>query len=216
MVMKVTLDGQDDLDAALDALATQCPVMARLRDSGLRPPLRRREPGFPGLAWIVVGQQLSVASARAIWGRLEAKLAPPSPETFLAASDADLKACGLSAPKIRTLRGLSERLVAGAVALDELAEWPADAAQDALVALPGIGPWTAQIYLLFCLGHADAFPAGDLALQEAARDAFGLPARPREKEFLAFAERWRPWRGAAAKMLWAHYHVMKAREGVGT
>lgn len=214
--MKVTLDGQDDLDAALDALATQCAVMARLRDSGLRPPLRRREAGFPGLAWIVVGQQLSVASARAIWGRLEARLAPPSPETLLAASDADLKACGLSAPKIRTLRGLSERLVAGAVALDELADWPADTAQDALVALPGIGPWTAQIYLLFCLGHADAFPAGDLALQEAARDAFALPARPREKEFLAFAERWRPWRGAAAKMLWAHYYVMKAREGVGT
>ena len=210
-----TLDTQEQLDAALAALGQQCPIMARLHASGLRPALRRRESGFPGLAWIVVGQQLSVASARAIWSRLEARLSPLTPAGFLAASDADLKACGLSGPKIRTLRGLSARLTQGAVSLDEIVHWPAGTAQEALVALPGIGPWTAQIYLLFCLGHADAFPAGDLALQEAARDAFGLPSRPREREFLAFAERWRPWRGAAAKMLWAHYHVMKSREGVG-
>jgi DNA-3-methyladenine glycosylase II len=209
------LDTQEHLDAAIMALAAQCPVMARLHGSGLRPALRRREPGFPGLAWIVVGQQLSVASARAIWARLDERLSPLTPATFLAASDEDLKACGLSRPKIRTLRSLGEQLTAGAVPLDALAGWPADAAQEALVALPGIGPWTAQIYLLFCLGHADAFPAGDLALQEAARDACELPARPREKDFLDFAQRWRPWRGAAAKMLWAHYHVMKAREGVG-
>jgi DNA-3-methyladenine glycosylase II len=82
-----------------------------------------------------------------------------------------------------------------------------------MVAVKGIGPWTADIYLLFCLGHADAFPAGDLALQEAARIAYGLDERPKEKAFVALAERWRPWRGVAAKVLWAYYRIAKAREG---
>ena len=90
---------------------------------------------------------------------------------------------------------------------------PADEAHALLTALKGIGPWTADIYLLFCLGHPDAFPAGDLALQEAARIAFGLEARPGAKELIALAERWRPWRGVAAKVLWAYYRLAKAREG---
>ena len=100
--------------------------------------------------------------------------------------------------------------------LDAVANMPADDAHAALVRLHGVGPWTADIYLLFCLGHADAWPAGDLALQEAARMAFGLKRRPHAKAMMSLAESWRPWRGVAAHLLWNYYRVAKGREGVLT
>ena len=103
--------------------------------------------------------------------------------------------------------------MAAGLPLERLGELGADEAHALLTTVKGIGPWTADIYLLFCLGHADAFPAGDLAVQEAARLALALPARPPEKELLALAERWRPWRGVAAKVLWAYYRLAKSREG---
>ena len=142
------------------------------------PPLRRREPGFAGLAAIIVSQQVSVASANAIFGRLEARIAPLDAERLAAATEDDLRACGLSSPKIRALRALAEAVAdrrarsGGPGALD------AEDAHAALVAVKGMGPWTADIFLLFCLGHPDAFPAGDLALQEAAKLALGLKTRP--------------------------------------
>jgi len=211
--MVTLLETDAVLKRGLKALAKADPVMARLAAEGIVPQLRKRPPGFEGLAWIVVGQQVSTASAAAIWGRLRAVLDPPSPERFLGLSDGELRAAGLSAMKIRTLRGTATEIVDGRLPLDRLHERPADEAHDLLTRVKGIGPWTADVYLLFCLGHPDAFPGGDLAVQEAARIAYGLEARPDAKALTALAERWRPWRGVAAKVLWAYYRVAKAREG---
>ena len=207
------LDSDAALKAGLDALARLDPRLARLVAEGAHPVLRKREPGFEGLASIVIGQQVSTASAAAIWGRMKARFDEIAPRTLLDASDDDLKAVGLSAAKIRTLRAAARAVIEGALPLERLEALPADEAHDALVAVKGIGPWTADIYLLFCLGHPDAFPAGDLAVQEAARAAFRLDMRPDAKALTALAERWRPWRGVAAKVLWAHYRLIKAREG---
>ena len=117
---------------------------------------------------------------------------------------------GLSAPKIRALKEIARAVLRGELALATLADLPADTAHAALTAVHGIGPWTADIYLLSCLGHADAWPAGDLALQEAARLAFALPARPTAKEMQALAEPWRPWRAVAARVLWTYYRAAAA------
>lgn len=206
----------DDLDRALAALEALDPArIAPMRARAGRPPLRRRAPGFEGLAAIVVSQQVSVASARAIEARLLGRFAPLEPAALAAASDEDLRACGLSAPKMRTLRACAEAILSGRLDLDALAHGDADQAHAALTAVTGIGPWTADIYLLFCLGHPDAFPAGDLALQEAARLAFGLKARPDARRLEALAKVWRPWRAVAARLLWSFYALAKAREGVG-
>ncbi len=208
------LDSDAALAAGLAELGRLDPVMARLVAEGARPALRKREPGFHGLAWIVMGQQLSVASADAIWRRLVERLGPLTPRAIEAAEDEALKSCGLSAAKIRTLRAIAAAIDNGSLPLDELGEMPADAAHAALTAVKGIGPWTADIYLMFSLGHPDAFAAGDLALQEAARLAYGLAARPSASELVELAERWRPWRTVAAKVLWAHYRTAKGRPGV--
>lgn len=206
-----------DCDAALQqgvaALARLDPVMARLVAEGAVPALRKRPPGFEGLAGIVVSQQISTASAAAIWGRLNNALPNLTAGALAAAPDGLLRGAGLSAPKIRTLRAAAAAVVAGDLPLDALHARPADEAHRLMVAVHGIGPWTADVYLLFCLGHPDAFPAGDLALQEAARLADGQEARPSAAALNARAEAWRPWRGVAAKVLWAYYRVAKARDG---
>jgi DNA-3-methyladenine glycosylase II len=207
------LDSEAALKTGLSAVVKTDPVLARLVAEGATPSLRKRPPGFEGLAWIIVGQQLSTASAAAIWGRLKEGLGDVSPARILERSDADLRAIGLSTAKIRTLRAAATEILEGRLLLDTLGEQPADDAHDALVRVKGIGPWTADVYLLFCLGHPDAFPAGDLALQEAARIAYELGDRPDRTALTALAERWRPWRGVAAKVLWAYYRLVKSREG---
>ncbi|HZW46967.1 MAG TPA: DNA-3-methyladenine glycosylase [Microvirga sp.] len=211
--MATLLETDAVLKRGLKALAKADPVMARLVADGVVPQLRKRPPGFEGLAWIIVGQQVSTASATAIWGRLRALLDPPSPERLLSLSDEELRGAGLSAMKVRTIRATAIEIVEGRLPLDRLHALPADEAHDLLTRVKGIGPWTADIYLLFCLGHPDAFPGGDLAVQEAARIAYGLDGRPDAKVLTALAESWRPWRGVAAKVLWAYYRVAKAREG---
>lgn len=211
--MATLLETDAVLKRGLKALAKADPVMARLVGEGIVPQLRKRPPGFEGLAWIIVGQQVSTASATAIWGRLRAILDPATPETFLNLSDEELRAAGLSAMKIRTIRAAAAEIIEGRLPLDRLHERSADEAHGLLTRVKGIGPWTADIYLLFCLGHPDAFPGGDLAVQEAARIAYGLERRPDTKALTALAENWRPWRGVAAKVLWAYYRVAKAREG---
>ena len=183
---------------------------------GATPPLRKREPGVEGLARIIVSQQLSTASAAAIWARLEARFPGMAPHEIAAANDDELRAPGLSVAKIRTLRAIAAAIEDKSLPIGRLHDMPAEDAHALLTAVKGIGPWTADIYLLFCLGHPDAFPARDLALQEAARLAYGLDERPKEKEFLALAEQWRPWRGVAAKVLWAYYRLIKQRDGVPT
>ncbi len=198
--------------AALRALDPE--TVGLLLDIGGPPPLRRREPGFAGLAAIIVSQQVSVASAAAIFGRLEARLNPLTAAAALAAGEAALKECGLSRPKIRGILCAARAVVEEGLDLSKLAALPAAEAHRQLVAVKGIGPWTADIFLLFCLGHPDAFPAGDLAMQEAAKLALGLRARPDAKTLEELAERWRPFRGVAARMLWAYYGAVKARAGV--
>jgi DNA-3-methyladenine glycosylase II len=208
------IDSQAALEGATAQLLGLDPeVVERMIAVGGPPPLRRREPGFAGLAAIIVSQQVSVASANAIYARLEGELAPLCAASVLAADDAALRRCGLSLPKMRALRALAEASAAG-LDLAALGGLDARDAHEALIAVKGVGPWTADIFLLFCLGHPDAFPAGDLALQEAARLALNLKTRPDARRLERIAERWRPLRGVAARLLWAYYRGVKQRAGV--
>ena len=198
-----------DLDAGLAALHERDPRFAGLVATAGRPPLRTRPEGFAGLAATIVAQQLSTASAGAIWGRLAASFASLDPESIIRARPARLARLGLSAPKIKALKEIARAVARNRLALAGLGELDAEAAHAALTAVHGIGPWTADIYLLSSLGHADAWPAGDLALQEAARLAFGLKARPTAKDMVRLAEQWRPWRAVAARVLWTYYRAVK-------
>ncbi|MBI3433648.1 MAG: DNA-3-methyladenine glycosylase 2 family protein [Proteobacteria bacterium] len=208
------IDTQADLDAAITRLVAIDARFAAILAAAGPPPLRRRAGGFAGLAAIVCGQQLSTASAGAIHARLVALADPFDHHCVLRARRARLERVGLSAAKIRTLKALAGAIESGALDLAAIAQLPADDAHAALVAVHGIGPWTASLYLLACLGHADAWPGGDLALQEAARLAFALRARPTQKDMAQLAEPWRPWRAVAARLLWTYYRHAKQREGV--
>jgi DNA-3-methyladenine glycosylase II len=201
-----------DLAAALAILAEADARLAKLIDIAGRPALRRRPAGFPGLCAIICSQQLSTASAAAIWGRLAAAFDPFHHDVLRRVRAAKLARLGLSRPKIKTMKAIGSAIAKGTIDLDALGSMEADEAHAALTALHGVGPWTADIYLLFCLGHADAWPAGDLALQEAARLAFGLKRRPVSKDMIRLAEKWRPWRGVAAHLLWTYYRTVKRRD----
>ena len=192
-----------------DWLAAQDPrFAAALAETGPLP-LRRRDDGFEALLSAIVSQQVSVASARAIWARMETA-GYTSPQTIIAASDDDLRAAGLSRQKARYARALAE----AGIPFVELRDAPTDRIVATLTEVPGIGVWTAEVYAMFSLGRADVFAPGDLALQESARLLFDLPARPTERELRRMAEDWSPWRGVAARLLWAYYHVAKDREGI--
>ena len=172
-------------------------------------PLRRRPDGFDQLLGAIVSQQVSVAAAQAILGRMEAA-GLTAPDAILAAGDEDLRAAGLSRQKIRYARALA----AAEIDYDALRGMPDEAVVRRLTAVPGIGVWTAEIYAMFSLGRADVFAPGDLALQEATRVLFDLPERPRERALREMAAAWSPWRAVAARALWAYYRVEKDREGV--
>ncbi len=171
-------------------------------------PLRRQADGFSALLDAIVGQQVSVASARAIWARLAGAGLTDQSAMAMATDDA-LRAAGLSRQKARYGRALAQ----AGIDFDALRLQPNAKVIATLVAVPGIGPWTAEIYAMFALGRADVFAPGDLALQHAARLLFDLPARPTERAFRVMAEAWSPWRAVAARALWAYYRVAKLREG---
>jgi DNA-3-methyladenine glycosylase II len=212
--MPTHLHSESDLDAALAALIAADPRLAAVLAVAGRPPLRRHPGGFAGLARIIVGQQLSLASAGAIWGRLTAAYDPFEAGAVLRARRDRLARLGLSEAKVRSFKALAQAVERDGLDLAALADRPADDAHRALVAVHGIGAWTADSYLLFCLGHADAWPAGDLALQEAVRLAFGQERRPTAREMAGLAEAWRPWRGVAAFLLWSYYRAIKRRDPV--
>jgi DNA-3-methyladenine glycosylase II len=212
--MSEIIHTEADLTSALARLIAADPRFGAVLARGGPPPLRRREAGFAGLCRIIVSQQLSTASAAAIWGRLEAAFDPFHPDKIKRARIATLTRAGLSAPKIKTLKAIAAAIAKRELDLGALGDLPADEAHMRLTAVHGIGPWTADIYLLSCLGHADAWPAGDLALQESARIAFSLAARPTAKEMIALAESWRPWRAVAARLLWTYYSAAKRRDPV--
>jgi DNA-3-methyladenine glycosylase II len=212
--MTIHLNSQADLEEAIDMLVRQDPRLRPVLERAGMPSLRRREPGFVGLAHIVCGQQLSTASASAIWQRLSKAFDPFDEDAVRRARTDRLGRLGLSAAKIKTLKGVARELASERLNLDVLAEEDADAAHHTLTALHGIGPWTADVYLLFCLGHGDAWPAGDLAVQEAVKIGLDLKMRPTPKQMAPLADPWRPLRGAAAHLWWSFYRAIKKREGV--
>lgn len=197
-----------DVRAGVRALRRKCAIMRRVHDLAGHPPLRRRPAGFEGLARIIVGQQVSVASATAIWGRTAAICTPFEPKVLLALQDEHLAGAGLSRPKIRTLRAIAAACNDG-LDLTRLEHLTEEEIHAALTEVTGIGPWTADVFILFCLGRADGWAPGDLALQVAAQHALELAERPDKDEMLELAERWRPWRGVAARLLWAYYAALK-------
>ncbi len=192
-------------------------ALARL-DGRLKPaakaagvlPDRRLPKGFATLAKIIVEQQLSVASANAIWGRIEADLGRVTPESALSRTVPHLKGLGLGARKAEYVQGIARALLDGELKLRSLKRMSDDEAIEHLTAIRGIGPWTAEIYLLFVEGRHDVWPAGDVALQTAAQAVLGLKSRPDTDAMRDLAEAWRPHRGVAARLLWAYYRVMKS------
>ena len=200
---------EDDIAEGMGWLAAREPAFARVITATGPWPLRRREDGFAALRDAILGQQVSVASARAIQGRLiGAGLSEAG--AIAVASEEALRACGLSRQKIRYVQALAR----AGIDFEALRGLPDAAVMELLLPLPGIGRWTVEMYLIFALGRADVFAVDDLALAEGARLLFGLPERPRGKAFHQMAEAWSPWRAVAARGLWAWYAVNKQREGV--
>lgn len=200
---------QADIDEGTAYLRQRCNVMEAMLRACPEIPLRLSAPGFEGLASIIVSQQVSKASADAIFTRLKQAIDPLEAETFLAAGEEGWRSAGLSRPKQRTLAAVSEAVLDKRIDLDDLHHLAPDEARTRLVALHGIGPWTAEVYLMFCAGHADIFPAGDLALQEAIRMGFKSRKRPDEKTASKRALKWAPWRSVAARILWAYYGSLR-------
>lgn len=191
--------------SAITALTKQCRIMSRIAKRTGLPPRRDFVPGFKGLARIVVGQQLSAQSAAAIWRRVEAGVVPFDAATLLAKDDKALRGFGLSNGKTKTLKAIAVAVADDGLDFDILNTSADEIIIERLTGIHGIGPWTADIYLLFALGRRDAFPPGDLALQLAVQHHFKLAKRPTASELLAIAERWRPSRAVAAHLLWADY-----------
>ena len=168
-------------------------------------------PGFATLLHIILEQQVSLASAQAAFDRLRAAADPLRPERFLELTDAELLAIGFSRQKARYGRALATALVDGSLDLDGLADLDDDAAHRALVAIPGIGPWTATIYLLMVLGRPDVWPVGDIALAQAVAESRGAARRPGPVEMAVLGEVWRPWRSVAARLFWHDYLSRRGR-----
>lgn len=205
-----TIRGTADIDEGLAALVMADPRLGRVVDAAGPVPLRLSEPGFSGLASIIVSQMVSRASADAIWGRIVAA-GPVTPATYLAHDPAVAATFGLSRAKASTLVKLAAAIEEGNFDLDAVATLETSEALKRMTALPGIGPWTAEVYLMFCGGHADLFPAGDVALQAAVAHAFDLAERPSAKMLSEIALGWQPWRAVAARLFWAYYGASMRR-----
>lgn len=196
----------------LDALVGLVPALGPIRDEvGLVLP-RVNPRHFAGMAKVICGQQLSVQSAAAIWSRFEMLPGALEPETYLALSEEAVRGSGFSRGKFLSLRAVADAVLAGELDFAQVDALPGDEAIARLVALRGIGPWTAEVYLLFCAGHPDIFPAGDLALLKAAHQGLGLDARPSIKEMIVLAQEWSPHRSAAALLFWRYFAALKNRE----
>jgi DNA-3-methyladenine glycosylase II len=199
------------LAVAVDWLAARDPDLAGILERFGLPPLWDRVPGFSTLVHIILEQQVSLASAQAAFDRLRAAADPLTPERFLELGDDELLAIGFSRQKARYVRALATALADGTLDLDGLTRLDDDAARQALFVLPGIGPWTATIYLLMVLGRPDVWPVGDIALAQAVGDAKGLPRRPGPLEMAELGEAWRPWRSVAARLFWHDYLSRRGR-----
>lgn len=208
----VRIDTLTDIEAGLDALLLIDPRLEQIRAKAGTLPLRRSEPGFESLASIIVAQQVTTASAAAIWARLKTHIDPLTPENYLACGEDAWRLAGLSRPKQKTFQHVCAAILDGRLDLYGLCELPADEAIATMSAINGIGPWTAEVYLLFSAGHVDVFPAGDVALQSAVGHALGHESRPDAKALRLLAADWAPWRGVAARLFWAYYATIRGRE----
>ena len=208
------IDSAEAIAGHIDILVGMDPRLAAVRDFAGPVAPRINPPGFAGMAKVITGQQLSVTSAAAIWGRFALLPGALDPVTYLALSEAEVRATGFSGGKFRTVRVIAEAMVAGELDFDHLETLPADDAVAYLVAHKGIGPWTAEVYLMFCAGHPDVFPSGDLALLKAVAHGLGLDARPTIKDMIGIAAAWAPYRSAAALLFWRYFAVMRDREGI--
>lgn len=209
-----TIDTAEDIATGLRHLAENCITMAEIIAQLPEVPLRRRPANFASLASIIISQQVSKQSASAIFTRMENLITPLTPQGYLAAGEPIWIEIGLSRPKQRTFLAVCNAIVEEQLNIEALANLSDSAAISAMTAIKGIGPWTAEVYLLFAIGHPDIFPAGDLALQIAATDAYGYEQKLTEKELRKLAESWAPWRGVAARVLWAHYAHQRNRSAM--
>lgn len=203
------IETADDIAEGVADLCRAEPRFARARGAVPEVPLRRNPEGFAALLRVILGQQVSTASAAALWERLAAE-GLTAQASVAAASQDELRALGLSRPKARYAHALAN----SGIDYPALAALPDAEVVATLTAVPGIGRWTAEVYAMLSLGRADMFAPGDLALQEAARGLFGLAERPSEARLRAMAADWAPWRGVAARLLWAYYRGMTNREGI--
>ncbi|MBX4911867.1 MULTISPECIES: DNA-3-methyladenine glycosylase [Rhizobium] len=202
----------DDVRLGLEALLRLDPRLAPIAADAGPVPLRLREPGFAGLAHIIVSQMVSRASAEAIWRRMLPADGPLTAEGYVLLAPEAWREFGLSRAKADTLSRIAEAVVSDRLDLSGLCLKPPDEALGELTALKGVGPWTAEVYLMFCGGHADVFPAGDVALQNAVGTALGLAARPQAKALARLSQVWSPWRSVAARLFWAYYATKMRRD----
>lgn len=208
------IDDEDDIAYGLEMLVRSDSRLGDVAAVAGEVPLRRRAPGFSSLVSIVISQQVSTASARAIEARLRALVDPLTASAVLDAGEDVFREAGLSRPKQATLCAAAKAVEEDGLDLLDLCALPQEEATARLTAIHGIGLWTADVYLLFCAGHPDIFPARDVALQAAVGDALSLSARPDEKTLATLAESWSPWRGVAARLFWAYYRIMRGRDAM--
>ena len=203
---------QDDITEGLHSLLKIDPRLKPISEIAGELPLRLQDPGFAGLARIIIGQHVSTASAAAIHKRFLEEIDPVTPEAFISAGEDAWIRIGLTRAKQSTIRNIAEELIAGTLDLDLISHLPAEQAIKELVAMKGIGPWTAEVYLLFSAGHPDIFAAGDLALRAAVRHAYDMDERPSEKELRETAKLWTPHRGIATRLFWTYYEKVKSNK----
>lgn len=213
--MIVTLDDDAQIATAVSLLIATEPRFAAVVEKAGLPHLRRMQPGLRGLLRIVNDQVLSLRAAETLWLKVEQALHPFEAAAIAGRSEGELRSLGLSGAKARAFLAIAAAVADGALPLDGFDTLPDDDAHDRLRRIRGIGRWTADIYLLACLGRADTWPAGDLALQLAAKSLFALPDKPSERELMALAVPWQPWRAVAARLLWSHYRFVKGLAQAG-
>lgn len=211
----IDVTDRKQLSKAVKALAKSCEVIRAAHDRVGVPEWRTRQGDYAGLARIIAYQQLSTKAAGTIWGRVEVLLGKVTPRSVLEADFDALRACGLSRPKIAHIQSIATAVQDGSLNLRRVAKASDEAAQAELVAVKGIGPWTADVYLMFCLGRWDVFPHADIGLSESYRMITGERKRHPPKKFLKTGEKWRPYRGVAAHMLWAYINAVREEQRGG-
>lgn len=215
MVQTLDVTDKRQLSKAVRTLAKDCHIMKAAHEYVGVPEWRTRAGDYAGLARIIAYQQLSTKAAGTIWARVEVLLGKVTPKSVLAADIDALRACGMSRPKISHIRSIATAVEDGSLNFRRVARKPDDEAREELTAVKGVGPWTADVYLMFCLGRWDVFPHADIGLSEAYRMISGERKRHPPKKFLRTGERWRPYRGVAAHMLWAYINAVREEQRGG-